>query len=194
MYHLSSQRFTQVDVSIIQNCERYRIPLFIVRSKADMHIRNIMQDIGYDEIDDNADVDFDDFQRRARQMLIDTTRKNLEDNLEKAKLKKHDVFIVSGSVIFSLVAAKQIKRTIPAIDEARLMDCILKMALSQRCAGPDVRHYQSVVTHAINRCIICQNTELLSFFGVGDDWLIVTNIWSNTIPCPHFGVPVAPPS
>jgi hypothetical protein len=97
-----------------------------------MHIRNIMHDIGYDENDDNADDDFDDFQRQARQLLIDTTRKNLEDNLEKSELKKHDVFIVTGSVIFSLVNAKAIKKTTPAIDEVRLMESILKMAHARR--------------------------------------------------------------
>jgi hypothetical protein len=93
-----------------------------------MHIRNIMQDIGYDENDDDADEKFDDYQKQARQLLIDTTRKNLEENLEKAKLKKHDVFIVSCSVIFSLVNAKKT----PAIDEVCLMETILKMAHGRR--------------------------------------------------------------
>ena len=97
-----------------------------------MHIRNIMQDIGYDEFDDNADVEFDNYQRRARQLLIDTTRKNLEDNLVKAGLNKHDVFIVTGSIIFSLVNAKTVKKTTPAIDEARLLESILKMAHTRR--------------------------------------------------------------
>ena len=96
-----------------------------------MHIKNIMQDIGYDENDDDAD-DFDDYQRRARQLLIDTTKKNVEDNLEMAGLNKHDVFIVSGSVIFSLVTAKGLKKSAPAIDEARLMESILKMAHTRR--------------------------------------------------------------
>ena len=92
-----------------------------------MHIRNIM-----DDIDDNADDDFDDFQRQARQLFIDSTKKNLEDNLEKAELNKHDVFIVSSSVIFSLVNGKAIKKTTPEIDEARLMESILKMAHTRR--------------------------------------------------------------
>jgi Mg2+/Co2+ transporter CorC len=101
-----------------------------------MHIRNIMQDIGYDENEDNADDDdFDDFQRRARQLLIDTTRKNLEDNLQKAELNKRDVFIVTGSVISSLVNAKAIKKITPAIDEARLMESILKTAHTRRYYG-----------------------------------------------------------
>ena len=97
-----------------------------------MHIKNIMQDIGYDENDDEADDKFDDYQRRARQLLIDSTRKNLEDNLEKAELKKHDVFIVSGSVLFSLVTGKGIKKTTLAIDEVRLMETILKTAHARR--------------------------------------------------------------
>jgi hypothetical protein len=120
-------------VSIIQNCERFKIPLFIVRSKADIHIRNIMQDLGYDENDDDADDDFDDYQARARQILIDTTRNNLETNLEKAELVKRDVFIVSGSVIYSLVTEKaNKKKTTPAIDEARLMETVMKIAHARR--------------------------------------------------------------
>ena len=93
-----------------------------------------MHDIGYDENDDDTDEDFDDYQRRARQLLIDATRnlKNLEDNLEKVGLNKHDVFLVSGSVIFSLVAATKGHKTTPAIDEARLMESMLMMAYARR--------------------------------------------------------------
>jgi hypothetical protein len=91
-----------------------------------------MQDIGYDENDDDADDDFDNYQRKARQLLIDTTRTNLEENLKKAELNKYDVFIVSGSVIFSLVNAKALKKTTPAVDEVRLIEAILKMAHARR--------------------------------------------------------------
>jgi hypothetical protein len=100
-----------------------------------MHINNIMHDIGYescDENDDDAEDDFVDYQKRARQLLIDNTRKNLDDNLEKAEMNKHEVFIVSSSVILSLVTAKRIKKTTPAIDEVRLMESILKMAHARR--------------------------------------------------------------
>ena len=91
-----------------------------------------MQDAGYDKNDEDAKDDYDDYQRRARQYLIDATRKNLEGNLEKAKLNKHDVFIVSSSVIFSLVAAKTLEKTTPTIDESRLMESILNMAHARR--------------------------------------------------------------
>ena len=65
-------------------------------------------------------------------MLIDTTRKDLEQNLEKAELTKRDVFVVSGSVIYSLVTAKGNKKTAPAIDEVRLVETILKTAYERR--------------------------------------------------------------
>ena len=90
-----------------------------------------MHDLGYDENDDDVVDDFDDYQRRARQLLIDATRKNLDDNLEMAKLDKHDVFIVSSNVIFSLVTGKGHRKTAPAIDETRLMENVLKMAYTR---------------------------------------------------------------
>ena len=89
-----------------------------------------MLDLGYDE--DEDDDDFDEHQREAQQKLIDSTRKNFKDNLEKAELNKHhEVFIVSASVIFSLVTDNP-NKTIPAIDEVRLMEALLKMAHARR--------------------------------------------------------------
>jgi hypothetical protein len=120
-------------VTIIKNCERFNIPLFIVRSKADAHIRNIIiQDLGYDEDDDDASDHYDDYQTQARQLLIDTTRKNLEQNLEMAELAKRDVFIVSNKVVHSLVTAKGNRKNPLAIDEARLIETILKTACDRR--------------------------------------------------------------
>ena len=87
-----------------------------------------MTDIGgYDAAEDD---NFDNY-RQARQMLIDNTRKNLEDNLQMARLKKYDVFIVSNTAILSLVTGKALKKT-PAFDEIRLTEAILKMAHSRR--------------------------------------------------------------
>lgn len=39
--------FSETDVAILRNCRRFQIPTYIVRSKADVHIRNIMYDEGY---------------------------------------------------------------------------------------------------------------------------------------------------
>ena len=91
-----------------------------------------MEDSGYDENDDDASDHYHDYQARARRLLIDTTRKNLEQNLEKAELTKREVFIVLSSVIDSLVTAKGNKKTPPAIDEVRLVETILKTAYERR--------------------------------------------------------------
>jgi hypothetical protein len=92
-----------------------------------------MQDLGYDENDDEAEDDFDEYLARARKLLIDTTRDNLETNLEKAELVKREVFIVSGSVVYYLIAEKENKKkSAPAIDEARLMQTVLKIAHARR--------------------------------------------------------------
>jgi len=132
-------RFTEIDVSIIQNCELFNIPLFVVRSKADIDIKNIITHELCDENDSDSDLESDDnnlnsddYQTRARQSLIDSTRKDLEENLKEAQLAKRDVFIVSNSVIFSLVAAKKLKEKIPEIDETRLIEAILEAAHARR--------------------------------------------------------------
>ena len=43
-------RFTKIDVSIIENCYPFNIPVFIVRSKADQHIDNMLKDLELDSI------------------------------------------------------------------------------------------------------------------------------------------------
>ena len=52
-------------MSVIQNCERFKIPLYIVRSKSDIRDKN----------NNDSDVDVDDFQTQARQPLSDSTKK-----------------------------------------------------------------------------------------------------------------------
>jgi GTP-binding protein EngB required for normal cell division len=46
-------RFTMTDIAMLINCKRFGIPTYIVRSKSDIHIRNIMLERGYDSDDDN---------------------------------------------------------------------------------------------------------------------------------------------
>ncbi|KAF8805996.1 P-loop containing nucleoside triphosphate hydrolase protein [Phlegmacium glaucopus] len=123
-------RFTEIDLCIIRNCERFKIPLFIVRSKADSHIQNILDDLDDDENDDDAEVNHEE---QARQFFIDTTRNNVETNLKEAGLSMHDIFIVSSSVIYSLVTnSRNRKKTTPVIDEARLIETVLKTAYARR--------------------------------------------------------------
>lgn len=69
-----------VSMKSMQKCERFKIPLFIVRSKADIHIKNIIQYL-HGEHDGSSDENSDDHQARARQSLIDST--SLRNNLDK---------------------------------------------------------------------------------------------------------------
>ncbi|KAF8813332.1 hypothetical protein BYT27DRAFT_7180809 [Phlegmacium glaucopus] len=120
-------RFTQIDVAIIQNCERYQIPLYIVRSKADSHIRNVMEDIEPDSDEGDDEGDDEEICKRARQIFIDSTRGDFEQNLQKANLTKREVFIVSSSVMRALVAKRCNSRVSNSmIDEARLLEAVLK--------------------------------------------------------------------
>ena len=108
-----------------------------------------MRDIGYNKYDDNAADVFDNFQIRARQLLIEATRKNLEENLELEGLNKHDVFLVSADVFFSLVTGKRQKKTDTlAIDETRLMEAFSKMAYARRYrtqASASVKNHSTLV-------------------------------------------------
>ncbi|OAX36868.1 hypothetical protein K503DRAFT_823675 [Rhizopogon vinicolor AM-OR11-026] len=46
------------DIGILTNCRRFKIPTYIVHSKADQHIRNLMRDMGYDSDDGEEDENF----------------------------------------------------------------------------------------------------------------------------------------
>ncbi|KAG0555862.1 hypothetical protein KC19_11G008900 [Ceratodon purpureus] len=52
-----SDRFTNVDIDIIENCIRVGIRILIVRSKADQHIENMINDEADCSSDDNDDED-----------------------------------------------------------------------------------------------------------------------------------------
>lgn len=90
-----------------------------------------MQDLGYDENDDNEEPYFDEYQAEARQLLIDDSQTNIKTSLQEAGLVTHDVFIVSSSVIYSLATKSKNKNT-PEIDETRLIDSLLKTACERR--------------------------------------------------------------
>lgn len=120
------QRFTEIDVAVIQNCERYRIPLYIVRSKADTHIRNTMKDIQSDSDEGDAN-DLEELYKQARQIFIDSTRGDFEKNLQNAQLTKRDVFLVSSIVMRALVTKRcNSKISSMMIDEARLLEAVMK--------------------------------------------------------------------
>ena len=121
-------------MAVIQHCERYQIPVFLVRSKADMQIKNILEDnFDYDESEEGAVEIYKRHHSAARQLLVDSTKKNLDKNLEKANLAKRQVFIISRSSMHALMTEKWNWRNEGnVIDEANLLQAVLKAAYSRR--------------------------------------------------------------
>ncbi|KAF9222887.1 hypothetical protein BS17DRAFT_782759 [Gyrodon lividus] len=129
---LYDNRFTMTDIAILMNCKRFSIPTYIVRSKADAHIRNIMRENGYD-----SDEDGGDRTRRktlydaARKQYITETRGSIKQNLEDANLPDQRVYIVSNEVLLTIVK----NRTLPPkmIDELELMRDLFSAVHLRRC-------------------------------------------------------------
>ncbi|KAI6156027.1 interferon-inducible GTPase-domain-containing protein [Pisolithus thermaeus] len=99
---LFDNRFTEMDIAILMNCRRFQIPTYIVRSKADAHILNIMQEDGYDRDRDDAAVRESLFPS-ARGQFIAETRATVRKNLKEAGLPNQRVYIVSNKTPLSIV-------------------------------------------------------------------------------------------
>ncbi|KAL0637362.1 hypothetical protein Q9L58_003695 [Maublancomyces gigas] len=114
-------RLTKIDISILENCRRFKIPSFIVRSKANQHIKNVMQDMGYDSDDDDPEV-----RTRARMEFIRDTRRSFDSVLREASLPSQKTYIVSNTAICALIKAQRMPKDI--IDEVDLIKDLLLAA------------------------------------------------------------------
>ena len=133
---LFDNRFTITDIAILLNARRFNIPTYIVRSKSDQHIRNIMIEMGYDsEGDDEEDVERrNQLYKAARKQFIEETRKSVRANLEDANLSDQRVYIVSNTTMLSIVLNKMPKKT---IDEVELLNDLLSQTRSRRVTLQD---------------------------------------------------------
>ncbi|KAH0840277.1 interferon-inducible GTPase-domain-containing protein [Lanmaoa asiatica] len=130
---LFDNRFTVTDIAILINAKRFNIPTYIVRSKADQHIRNIMIEKGYDS--DEEDVERrNKLYKAARKQFIEETRKSVRANLEDANLSDQRVYIVSNTTMLTIVLNKMPKKT---IDEVDLINDLLNQAYSRRVTRSD---------------------------------------------------------
>ncbi|KAF8555370.1 P-loop containing nucleoside triphosphate hydrolase protein [Imleria badia] len=114
---LFNNRFTMTDQAILSNCRRFHIPTFIVRSKADQHIRNLMQETGYDS-DDEAETK-ETMYKAAREQFVAETRRSVKENLLEAQLPDQRVYIVSHKSLLGIVRDKSPKRTVDDLDLLR---------------------------------------------------------------------------
>ena len=134
---LFDNRFTMTDIAILTNARRFNIPTYIVRSKADQHIRNVVKEMGYNsEEDDDEDVERRNaLYKAARKQFVDETRKSVRVNLEDANLPNQRVYIVSNNTLLSIVLNKVPKKT---IDEVDLLNDLFNEAYRRRRVEPVV--------------------------------------------------------
>lgn len=127
---LFDNRFTQTDIAILLNCRRFKIPTYIVRSKADQHIRNIVKEMGYESDDENADrSQRSSLYVAAREQLVDETRRNVQANLAEANLPDQKVYVVSSNCLRAVAKGEQPSRV---IDEIQLLNDLYTEAQARR--------------------------------------------------------------
>ncbi|KIK28085.1 hypothetical protein PISMIDRAFT_673775 [Pisolithus microcarpus 441] len=127
---LFDNRFTQTDAAILANCRRFQIPTYIVRSKADSHIRNVLNDMGYDPDEDDG-TQYQPMYVRAREQFVTATRATVQRNLQDANLPDQKVYIVSSRSLLTITKGRKLSPEI--IDEFDLMEDLLEEARSRRC-------------------------------------------------------------
>lgn len=120
-------RLTKIDISILENCRRFKIPSFIVRSKANQHIQNVMQDMSHDSDDEDEDHEL---RTRARMEYIKDTHWGFESVLREASLPPQKTYIVSNTTICALIKAQKMPKDI--IDEVDLIKDLLLAAHRRR--------------------------------------------------------------
>ncbi|KAG1716069.1 hypothetical protein ID866_1095 [Astraeus odoratus] len=127
---LFDTRFTKTDLAILINCRRFQIPTYIVRSKSDAHIRNIMRDLGYESESDGRERRME-LQNTAREQYIAETRATVLQNLREANLPDQRAYVVCNTTMLSVVKNRTLSPKI--IDEMDLMKDLLEEARSRRC-------------------------------------------------------------
>ncbi|KAG1735720.1 interferon-inducible GTPase-domain-containing protein [Suillus paluster] len=111
-----NNRFTATDVAILTNARRFGIPAFIVRSKADQHIKNLMKDMGYDSDDEGGNKA--SYFARARDQYVAETTRSIRTNLQEAKLPDQPVYLVTNVALQAVVTGKTPKKM---LDEVKLL-------------------------------------------------------------------------
>lgn len=86
------ERFEETDCQNIRSCMEFKIPFFIVRSKADQSIKNVMSDADEDY---KGPFDSGEFYQKCRQSFIESSQKSVSAELDRAGLPDQVVYCVS---------------------------------------------------------------------------------------------------
>ncbi|KAJ3921533.1 P-loop containing nucleoside triphosphate hydrolase protein [Lentinula edodes] len=123
-------RFTDVDIAVLENCVRLKIPAFIIRTKSDVHITNIEERMR-DVVEADPTLTNKDRKSRftvipfsARAEYISETRQGVELSLHNANLPSMKVYLVSNKTITKIVQGDKNMRNVRVIDEFDLLNDI----------------------------------------------------------------------
>ncbi|KAJ3835216.1 hypothetical protein F5878DRAFT_322740 [Lentinula raphanica] len=123
-------RFTDVDIAVLENCVRLKIPAFIIRTKSDVHISNIEERMR-DVVEADPTLTNKDRKSRytvipfsARAEYISETRSGVERSLHNANLPPMKVYLVSNKTITKIVQGDKNMRNVRVIDEFDLLNDI----------------------------------------------------------------------
>ncbi|KAI6103784.1 P-loop containing nucleoside triphosphate hydrolase protein [Pisolithus croceorrhizus] len=129
---LLDNRLTRIDIDILANCRRFQIPTYIVRSKADVLVRNILEDMESDA-GEGDDARHQSLYVQAREEFIAATRVTVQRALQDANLPDQKVYIVSSRNLCSIAKGGKLSQGI--IHECELMKDLLEDARSRRCCS-----------------------------------------------------------
>ena len=113
-------RFTETDITILDNCKRFAIPSFIVRSKADVQIHNVIMANQSDDDEENEynPQRFQQQYEEAKMQLVEETQESVKGNLQQVDLPDQRVYIISANSLQMLVKNKKPQKV---IDEVKLL-------------------------------------------------------------------------
>lgn len=147
---LFDSRFVDTDITILENCKKFNIPAFIVRSKSDTQIKAIADEIreSLDEDESEDEEDLKSKERDAKRARIDLdakelytslTRKNVRENLKKAGLDEDQkVYLISRRTLLRIVRGKQVA-PFKVIDEYDLIKDVMASIKERRIDPPVFR-------------------------------------------------------
>lgn len=124
-------RFEETDIQLLKDCNRFNIPALIVRSKADMHIDNLVKEEGgWGESVDRQTY------KRCRKTFITDSRQMVRNELRKAGLDEQEVYLVSSYTLRAVYnrALEGSEDNLPfnMIDEKKLVQAIMFLTIQRR--------------------------------------------------------------
>ncbi|KAF5345675.1 hypothetical protein D9758_013057 [Tetrapyrgos nigripes] len=143
IFVLWDNRLTDVDISVLENCVKLKIPYFLVRTKSDVHIQDIADVMRAKiEVEENGD----DMRRRTARLnsvsiealgrYITQTRQSVELSLRKANLPPSKVYMVSyKSILRIMQSGMSFPEGVRVIDERDLLSDILAGRRSKKQAS-----------------------------------------------------------